>query len=158
MANQLCHSAETNHCIAESITVSHGNTLPQVSLFIKAGSAPPPHLRRAAWVFGVRTLALRVARVADVFAWRYLTWTDPRPRGKPSSTGVETDGDSRLTKPTTTTTTTKSWSRGGGYHTPLEHSDTIQYQYLCFPLSPRLVPKQWMQILCFISEPHFTSQ
>lgn len=37
MANQLCRSAETNHCIAESITVSHRNTLPQLSVFIKLG-------------------------------------------------------------------------------------------------------------------------
>lgn len=42
MANQLCHSAETNHCIAESITVSHGNTSAQVSLFIKLDSPPTP--------------------------------------------------------------------------------------------------------------------
>lgn len=35
MANQLCRSAETNHRIAESITVSHGNTSPPLSVFIK---------------------------------------------------------------------------------------------------------------------------
>lgn len=40
MANQLCHSAETNHHIAESITVSHGNTSPQLSVFIKPGQVP----------------------------------------------------------------------------------------------------------------------
>ena len=34
MANQLCRSAETNHHIAESITVSHGNTSPRLSVFI----------------------------------------------------------------------------------------------------------------------------
>lgn len=37
MANQLCRSAETNHHIAESITVTHGNTSPQLSVFIKPG-------------------------------------------------------------------------------------------------------------------------
>lgn len=40
MANQLCRRAETNHRIAESITVSHGNTSPQLSVFIKRGWVP----------------------------------------------------------------------------------------------------------------------
>lgn len=61
MANQLCHSAETNHCIAESITVSHGNTSPRVPLFITQRAS----LRLSAAetgdgsVFGARTLAAR---------------------------------------------------------------------------------------------------
>lgn len=63
MANQLCHSAETNHCIAESITVSHGNTSSRVSLFTK--QRPSPRLNAAETgdgsVFGGRSL--RVARV-----------------------------------------------------------------------------------------------
>lgn len=60
MANQLCHSAETNHWITQSITVSHGNTSPQVSLFIKLDSTPTPVSgvdRGDVGVFGVCTLA-----------------------------------------------------------------------------------------------------
>lgn len=40
MVNQLCRSTETNHHIAESITVSHGNTPPRLSVFIKLGRVP----------------------------------------------------------------------------------------------------------------------
>lgn len=57
MANQLRHSAETNHCIAESITVSHGNTSLRVSLFIK--QRPSPRLTGDGSVFGVCILAAR---------------------------------------------------------------------------------------------------
>lgn len=61
MANQLCHSAETNHCIAESITVSHGNTSPRASLFTR--QRPSPRLNAAETgdgsVFDVHALAAR---------------------------------------------------------------------------------------------------
>lgn len=76
MANQLCHRAETNHCMAESITVSHGNTSPQVSLFIKLGS--PPTLvsavgTRVTWVFGVHTLPTLSGWLIFLWAFRDIS-------------------------------------------------------------------------------------
>lgn len=59
MANQLCRSTETNHHIAESITVSHGNTSLQLSLFIKPGPSLESHredrAKGDAGMFGMRS-------------------------------------------------------------------------------------------------------
>lgn len=110
MANQLCRSAETNHRIAESITVSHGNTLPQLSVFMKLGWS---QLSLQGWwggdnrgMFGMHSCELaKVAHVgcnldSDKEGDREVLSSAPLPQVKSSSTKVKMDDDLRLTSKT----------------------------------------------------------